>query len=255
MQPPPSPLRLLLSLTLVGVLLIAPALPARAQDDAAARQLYPLAKPRPAPEVVIDVSEAPEAKAWGENAKRLVEQWFPIVCQFLATEEYTPPKRLTLVFKKEQGPPAFATGTGGEAATISINNRWITAHPDDFGMVIHEMTHVIQGYSRRGEKPGWLVEGIADYIRFWRYEPDPARRPINREKASYRDSYRTTAAFLAWVGARYDRRLVYRLDQAMRAGTYNADLWKTITGKDVDTLWAEFAATLPGPPMPAPAKS
>jgi len=33
-----------------------------------------------------------------------------------------------------------------------------------FGMVIHELRHVVQSY-HRGNTPGWLTEGIADHIR------------------------------------------------------------------------------------------
>ena len=32
---------------------------------------------------------------------------------------------------------------------------------EHFGVVIHELTHVIQAYPAAGDKPGWLVEGIA----------------------------------------------------------------------------------------------
>ena len=36
--------------------------------------------------------------------------------------------------------------------------------------MVHETTHVVQAY-RRGARPGWLVEGISDYIRFFKFEP------------------------------------------------------------------------------------
>ena len=222
-----------------------PAIPVPVKD------LYPLGRALPAPDVQIDVSDLPQARAWAEQARVLVIQWFPEVCQVLATDKFTPPKTLTLIFKKTLSVPAYTTGMGSDGAAISINGQWITAHPDDFGMVIHEMTHVIQGYpGHQYADAGWLVEGIADYIRFYRYEPDVPRRdvePRNPQKASYRDAYRTTASFLAYVTWKYDRGTVSKLDRALRAGTYNDDLWKTITGKDVDALWAEFVGTLPKP--------
>lgn len=69
------------------------------------------------------------------------------------------------------------------------------AHPDDQGAIVHEMVHVVQQYRGRGN-PGWLVEGIADYFRWFVYEP-PSKQPHpDLSRASYRDSYRTTAAFL-----------------------------------------------------------
>lgn len=242
---PMKPLFVSAALLVVG--LAAPAVRGQEPADPAARYFYPLSKPKPAPEVTLDVSETPEAHAFAENSKRLVEQWFPIVCQLLSTDEYAPPKTLKLVFRKQQNAPAFATGGRGGEALISVSTPWITAHPDDYGMIIHEMTHVIQSYRGRGERPGWLTEGIADYIRFYRYEPDVPRPRVNPQRASYKDSYRTTAAFLAWVTGKYDRRLVARLDASLRDGSYTGELWTTVTGKDVDTLWAEFIVTLPRP--------
>jgi hypothetical protein len=201
------------------------------------RYLYPLSKTREAPEVTIDVTDAPDAKPWAEQAKTLVSEWYPHVCQLLATDNYRPPKTIQLIFKPDINAPAYASG-----GSITVNAKWIAAHPDDFGMIIHELTHVIQSYPGGGDKPGWLVEGIADYIRWWRYEPESARTPINPQKAKYTDSYRTTAAFLAWVVGKYDRGIVRQLDQSLREKKYSAEIFKTVTGKTLDTLWEEYIA-------------
>jgi hypothetical protein len=221
-----------------------PIAPTRASGENApnqfAKYIYPLAKPLPAPNVTIDVTDVPEALPWAEQARALVREWFPLVCQLLATERYKPPKTLKLTFRKEIPAPAYSTGD-----EITINGKWIHDHPDDFGMVIHEMTHVIQAYPPgRANKPGWLVEGIADYIRWWRYEPESPRTPIDPQRASYRDSYRTTAAFLAWVVGKYNRALVPELDRALRSRSYTDDLFKQLTGKSLDDLWSEFVGTI-----------
>jgi hypothetical protein len=113
--------------------------------------------------------------------------------------------------------------------------------PDDLGMMVHELTHLVQAYPPGPNKPGWLVEGIADYIRWWRYEPETPRTRIDPLKASYRDSYRVTAAFLAWLTARYDRRIVPILDRSLRQGKYSDGIFREVTGKDLETLWSEFA--------------
>ena len=213
--------------------------------DASSRHIYPLVAP-PAgasvPRITVDVSDAPDAAAWADTARSLGRQWFPLLCQLLATERYTWPREIRLVFKKELRVPAYASGS-----EITISARWIREHPEDFGVIIHEMVHLIQAYPASRNKPGWLVEGIADYIRWWRYEPEATRSRIDPAKASYRDSYRTTAAFLAWVSARYDRRLVPRLDRALREGAYRDGLFQEVTGKPLDTLWAEFLAAQPQP--------
>ena len=100
-----------------------------------------------------------------------------------------PDTPVTLVFKKEKG----IAHTSG--AKITISTEWIGKHPDDFGMVIHELCHVVQSYPKG---VGWITEGIADYIRYFKYEPRPTPPKVGA-KASYKDGYKTSATFLAWT--------------------------------------------------------
>lgn len=204
------------------------------------RHIYPLSKPIEAPPVVLDVGEFPESKAWGEAAKAIVVKWFPIVTSMLSTQDYKPPREIRLRIVPTANVPAYASGN-----TITINGKWITERPDDFGMVVHELVHVVQQYPRNDKKPGWLVEGIADYIRWWRYEPEAPRPRIDYEKANYTDSYRTTAYFLAWVSRKYDMRLVPLLDLALRKAQDPMPVFEQLTGKDVEALWKEFIASRP----------
>ncbi|WP_146431819.1 basic secretory protein-like protein [Blastopirellula retiformator] len=44
-----------------------------------------------------------------------------------------------------------------------------------------------------------MVEGIADYIRYWKYEAERPRYPLNRGRTKYTDGYNNTAAFLAFL--------------------------------------------------------
>ena len=209
-------------------------------EESHARFLYPIAvqKTVEVPTIVLDVSEvadSPQIVKWAEDSKTLCEEWFPILCRFLATDDWTRPKEIKLVFKKELQAPGVTSGN-----TIQVSVKWIEQHPYYFGMVIHELTHVIQAYPNSRNKPGWLVEGIADYIRLWKYEPEAPRPHIDPAKASYRDSYRTTAAFLAWANWKYDKRLVRKLDKALREGAYTDAIWLDVTGKSIDALWDEF---------------
>jgi multidrug efflux pump subunit AcrB len=126
-------------------------------------------------------------------------------------------------------------GTSGDRIAISAD--WVKAHPDDFGMVIHELTHVVQGYPKYD--PVWLVEGIADYVRYWHFEP--GRKPrVEPKKRSYREGYGTAAAFLAWMEKTHDKEIVPKLNRALRAGTYRDELLKEYTGKGLDELWRDF---------------
>jgi len=109
-------------------------------------------------------------------------------------------------------------------------------------MIIHEMPHFIQSYPGNKSDTGWLVEGIADYIRWWRFEPESPRSRINFEKATYHDAYRTTAAWLAWVSAKYNRGLVPALDLNLRNAEDPIPTLTRLTGKDPQALWDEFRA-------------
>ena len=189
-------------------------------------------KARPAVKVVVDTSEVPEVAEWGKKAKSLVETWHPKVSELLKSDGFTPPNEVKIVFKKDMKGVAYASGK-----TITISANWIKAHPDDLGMVVHEMTHVIQAYRRGG--PSWLVEGIADYVRFIHYEPKTRIR-IDTKKASYRDSYRTSAKFIGWVEKTHDKDLVRKLNEALRKGKYKDELFETYTKQTLDQLWAAF---------------
>jgi hypothetical protein len=184
-------------------------------------------------EVTLDTSEVPELASWGAKAKGLVATWHPIIAERLKSDGFSPPAEVTLVFKKRMRGIAYASGT-----TITIAADWVGRHPDDFGMVIHELAHVVQSYPRT--RQGWLVEGIADYIRFFHYEPEAALGPIDPRRASYRDGYRTTARFLAWIERTHDGAIVGKLNEALRRSRYEDGLFKEATSRDLDALWAEF---------------
>lgn len=225
----------------VATLAFAVVVPSFAQTapDPLDRYVYPLAKPLKTPKVVIDVREVPELGPWARKAKALVEEWYPLLTQLLATEDYKPFKTIRLIFKPDHFAPASASN--GE---ITVSGKWVKAHPDDLGMMVHELTHVVQEYPDNKVDVGWLVEGIADYTRWWRYEPESPRTPVNPATAKYTDAYRTTAAFLAWIVAKYDRRIVPALDRKLRHGEDPMPVFFQITGKGVNTLWAEYTRTL-----------
>lgn len=208
--------------------------------DSLRKYVYPLSTPMPCPPITVDSKDAPELAAWGEVAKDICTDWYPILTSLLATKEgnYKSPSELHFVFRNKQDAPAY---TGGNE--ISISADWVRKHPDDLGMMVHELTHVVQHYPRNRHNTGWLVEGIADYTRWWRYEPDSPRTPINFSKAKYTDAYRTTAYFLAFASAKYNRGLVPALDLALRKAEDPLPVFVTMTGKSADDLWTEFSTS------------
>jgi hypothetical protein len=192
--------------------------------------------------VRLDVSETPDLESWGNTAKTLCEEWYPKLVALLPSEGFEPADTVRLRFSKDMRGVA---ATGGTRITVAAS--YVRKATNDFGMVIHELVHVVQAYPSAKEgctKPGWLVEGIADYIRLTHFEPQAGRPRINPDKASYRDAYKTTAIFLEWAEVKYDKDLVKKLNAPLRAGTFKMGAFKECTGKDVDELWKEFADSL-----------
>lgn len=185
------------------------------------------------PVITVDTTEVPDVRDWAEKARALCEKWYPTVSDLLASRGFTPPRQVRLVFKDEKKGVAWTTGT-----TITIMADWIRKHPDDFGMVIHELCHVVQSY---GHGVGWITEGIADYVRYFKYEPGPTPPKVG-SKASYKDGYKTTATFFAWIEKTKDKEIVRKLNALMRTGGYKDELFREWTGSDLDSLWKEFLA-------------
>jgi hypothetical protein len=186
--------------------------------------------------VTVDLREAPGMAEVAESAKTLCEQWYPIISERLNPNDPPSPRRITMVFKNEMEGVGF---TDLDSGRVTINATWLKANPRYIGMVVHETTHVVQHYNlRRSAKAGWLVEGIADYMGYFEYEPEtPVRLDSNK---TFRDGYAPAACFLNWLERKYDARLIVKLHAHLRADTYSDDLFREFTGHTLDELWAEF---------------
>ncbi len=188
-------------------------------------------------EFELDVKDAPEMKAWAEKVARTCEQAYPRISDALRSPGDQPPHQVKLTLSNRfRGVAA----TGGSHIFGSV--RYFKDHPDDVGAMIHETVHVVQHYRKR-PTPGWLVEGIADYIRFFQYEPGKLGG-IDPRTARYNGSYRVTAAFLAYVTKRYDKNVIRHLNQALREGRYSDQFFKDHTGKTLKELGQEWKASL-----------
>jgi len=188
-------------------------------------------------EFVIDVSDAPEMQEWAERVARICERAWPMINEELRSEGYRPrtvvPMRLSSDYR------GVAAVSGGR---ITGSVRYFTNNPEDVGAMVHEAVHVVQNYRGR-RNPGWLVEGIADYIRFFKYEPGRLGR-INPQRARYDGSYRVSAAFLAYLVNEYDADLVRKLNELMRKGEYRDEVFEELTGKPLEELDIEWRRTL-----------
>jgi hypothetical protein len=203
----------------------------------------------------MDTTVAPDLTEWADKELRpVVQDWYPKLVEMLPSEGFNARTNVTIRFRDDmRGTPASAGG-----GFINCNAGWFRRElkREALGSVVHEMVHVVQSYGRvpRGDTnftrmPGWLVEGIPDYIRWFLYEPQTKGAEItqrNLERAKYDASYRVTGNFLNWVSGKYDTNIVRKLNAAGRAGKYNEALWKEYTGKTIQELgdeWKKFHET------------
>ena len=184
--------------------------------------------------VNLDTSAVPELSAWGQDAKKLVAEWYPRICHLLPTKGVKPTQTMTITLRKSDRGIADTSRDN-----IRIYSNWIEKHPDDIGLVVHELVHVIQGYRHGG--PSWLTEGIADYIRWAIYEGKPQQWfSVTDRPDGYKQSYRVSAGFLLWIEADRAPGIVKKLNTAMRKGLYSDELFEKETGLALGQLWAEY---------------
>ncbi len=138
------------------------------------------------------------------------------------------------------------TAYKGVAATsdgiVRFNPEWFKKHPNDIDVVTHEVMHIVQAYPD-GAGPGWLTEGIADYVRYTLGVDNAGAGwslPDYKATQHYTNAYRVTARFLVWVQNNYGKKIVQKLDAAMRSKTYTAAIWGKLSGKTLDELWNAY---------------
>jgi hypothetical protein len=182
--------------------------------------------------ITEDSSAAPDLAAWGVKAGELCALWYPKINTYLASPGFVPPSKVKIIIVPMDG-VAYTLGD-----VIHVSADYVRGHQDDIGLVVHELTHVVQSYP--GGAPGWLVEGIADYVRFGLYEPQHRLPPVNPQKSHYTDAYQTTAAFLIWLNKNEGKGIVPIMNAAMREQRYSPDLWKEHCGKSLDDLWNDY---------------
>ncbi|MDB5384796.1 MAG: basic secretory proteinF5/8 type protein [Planctomycetaceae bacterium] len=188
-------------------------------------------------EITIDVIDAPEMREWTEKVARICERAYPMINEELKSDGFVPARRISLTLKKDYDGVAFASGN-----SITGSVKFFKEHPDDVGAMVHETAHVVQHYRGRGN-PGWLVEGVADYVRYFKFEPEKTRR-LDPQRAHYNGSYHTSASFLAYITNKYDKQAVLKINQQMRDGKYTDAIFEQLTGKTLKELDEEWRASL-----------
>jgi hypothetical protein len=192
----------------------------------------------------LDITAAPELTNWTRNQLApVLAEWYPKIVAMLPSEGFAAPTHFTVTIR-DMGGVAYTSGT-----EIVVSKDWIKSQMNGqaVGSLVHEMVHVVQQYHDVAA-PGWLVEGMADYVRWFKFEPQSHGADLvwirQQEKGfspHFNDSYRITANFLNWVAEKYDKGIVCELNAALREGKYNDALWTQYTGKTAPQLGEEWS--------------
>jgi hypothetical protein len=162
------------------------------------------------------------------------------ICRLLYHQAAEVPQRPTvkLVVEKKRG---IAYSSHGEIHASSGYFAHYTrgdVRQEILGVLHHELTHLWQSGGK-----SWVIEGIADYVRFRTgYFPVTNRHPGGR----YDSSYQVTGFFFDWLETRSPG-FVYRLNQRLRQERFSDAWFAELTGTPVEPLWAEYQASLSPP--------
>jgi hypothetical protein len=102
------------------------------------------------------------------------------------------------------------------------------------GVLTHESAHVWQ-YTNGG---GWLVEAMADYVRYRGGFDKISRR---QRGGNWNSPYTTGGFFIVWIEDKYDKDFGYKVNMGMKTQNFNyATFVQQITGKPIDMVWQEY---------------
>jgi hypothetical protein len=203
-------------------------------------------------EITIDTSGAPDLKEWADKKLTpVLVEWYPKIVAMLPSDGFAPPKKFSLTISPGRGVAA----TGG--TRVTANSDWLKRELEGeaIGALVHEVVHVVQQYGggRRNNTnavraPGWLVEGIPDYIRWFLFEPQSHGADLvwlrrrRGDDLKHDAGYRVSANFLDYVVRTYDKdkQLIAKLNAACRQAKSTDGLWQEVTGKPLAELSAEW---------------
>ena len=191
--------------------------------------------------ITVNTAVAPELNDWVEHRlSPVLAEWYPKIVALLPSPGFTAPAHYTITVKNMDG-VAYTTDSH-----VSVSKKWIQdeMNREAVGSLVHESVHVVQQYNP-GAAPGWLVEGMADYVRWFLYEPQSHGADIvymrhMGKNFRYDNSYRISANFLNWVTEKYDTNVVTEVNAVLRGDKYIDDFWKQHTGKTLQELGAEW---------------
>jgi len=190
----------------------------------------------------VDDSAAPDLAQVATNIKSACEQNFSKIEALLSPSLFPAPH--PIVFTNGHGVGTATDPANTQDATVYLSIDYFRQNPSDIGVIVHEETHVVQGYGAKSytaQAPKWLMEGMADWVRN-RLGYTDSSNYVCTNTETYLSGYNCAAVFLDYV-SKYDSSIVQDAHNAIRQGSYSdSSFFKQKTGYDLTTLYGQCLA-------------
>lgn len=169
--------------------------------------------------------------------EKLSNAFFTVYPELL--KEYNPNavKRVYFIVDPTYDGVAYSFGD-----VVVFSYKYMEGNPNDGDVAVHEIMHKIQA-AYQGSVPGWLTEGIADYVRdrFGIDDPDRWSLPDYASDQNYDGSYGITGRYLKWIEKHKRKDFVRELNDALIEGVNYRNFWVQKLGSSMETVWDEYA--------------
>lgn len=169
---------------------------------------------------------------------RLSNAFFTVYPKLLETFNPDALKRVYFIIDPTYDGVAYSFGD-----VVVFGYDYMEGHPEDGDVAVHETMHKIQA-DYQGNVPGWLTEGMADYVRdrFGVDDPDNWSLPDYAPDQNYDGSYGITARYLLWIEKHKHQNFVQELNDALLDGVDYQLFWNQTLGGSVAAIWSEYAS-------------
>jgi len=145
---------------------------------------------------------------------------------------------VTLALASKHSSPASISGR-----TITFTASWMRLHPNNIGLLTHELTLLVQAYP--SEAPGWFASGMADYARsvYGPADDDGWSLPDSvLPQESYTQGGGVAARFLLWLEQHTTLDIIDQLNHAIQTKQSFLDIFRHLTHHTVNELWSQYQA-------------
>jgi diadenosine tetraphosphate (Ap4A) HIT family hydrolase len=173
----------------------------------------------------VDATKAPDLIGTAINLASTCQSEFPKIENLLHNSNYPPPHRVYL---------QNINNSYEDSGNIYLSINHFRQFPNDAGELVHELTHVVQGYP---SGPTWVKEGMADYVRFELGYISSAYGYGCNQSTDYNSGYNCSATFLNFVAAKYGQSVIKEIDSKTRGGSYSDNIFLYKTGQTIGQLY------------------